>query len=432
MKKVKIGEVVVVLFVLAIMATVAMAADCLEGKCSRALSQERICTVDDLNRVRNNLSGSYTQVCNIDLANTSFQPIGSLSQPFTGRYNGNGFTISNFSYSDPTGLSVGLFASVAGTVQNVTLQNVNVVGFITVGALAGTNIGYIDNSHVLSGVVNGVTEEGSRHVGGLVGFNGDFNLVHDDWSGTIINSSSAATVGSPEVSYVGGLVGVSSYGFPILNSYATGDVFGKGVVGGLVGMTAGEIRNSHASGDVFGEEHEKNGCTPTPVNKCVYTGGLVGMSSWQGVVDNSYATGAVRGYDNVGGLVGWIYANTKIDNSYAKGSAHGRTAIGGLVGGSSHAQAGATVNFPTITNSYSTGAPTGTEGTHVGGLLGYDKYSDSIATSSYWDTEASGVTTSALGEGKSTAEMYQEGTYIGWDFGKVWQINNGVSYPVLR
>ena len=90
-------------------------------------------------------------------------------------------------------------------------------------------------------------------------------------------------------------------------------------------------------------------------------GGLVGLNSEGGTIRASYATGDVTGVAPdylVGGLIGRI------------------------VGDSS-----------TVTASYATGTVTGAS--FVGGLLGYDQGTNTTFTDSYWDTEASGVATSA-------------------------------------
>lgn len=33
------------------------------------------------------------------------------------------------------------------------------------------------------------------------------------------------------------------------------------------------------------------------------------------------------------------------------------------------------------------------------------------------------------GEGKTTAEMKRQATYVGWDFTKIWRIKEGQTYP---
>lgn len=137
----------------------------------------------------------------------------------------------------------------------------------------------------------------------------------------------------------------------------------------------------------------------------------------------SYTTGSVTGTgDPVGGLVGLARSSTTITNSYATGEVTGTDNTGGLVGYAYKS---------TITNSYATGSVSGTEDS-TGGLVGLAD-SSSTVTNSYWNKDTTGQSMSAGGgTGKSTEEMQKEETYIGWDFGEIWQINEGKSYPTLR
>jgi The GLUG motif len=200
--------------------------------------------------------------------------------------------------------------------------------------------------------------------------------------------------------YVGGLVG---YNFgTIINSYVTGSVTSGGTgTGGLVGVNYGPITKSYATGSVTGNYG---------------TGGLVGLHQG-GTITKSYATGSVSGsYAFVGGLVGDNMGT--IENSYATGSASGSAvSIGGL--------AGANGWYAKIINSYATGSVSG-NAVRVGGLVGYNQ---GAITNSYWDIETSGQPTSAGGVGKTTAEMKQQATFIGWDFVNIWAIKEAVSYP---
>jgi len=149
-------------------------------------------------------------------------------------------------------------------------------------------------------------------------------------------------------------------------------------------------------------------------------GGLVGSN--YGTVSGCYATGSVSGDSNVGGLVGSNWGG-RVNDCYAMGPVTGYTyRIGGLIG---------SMWGGSVTNTYSTGL-VGDSGSSKGGLIGYrdGEYSGTV-TSSYWDVETSGMSTSAGGEGKTTAEMKQRATYVGWDFVNVWGIDDGVSYPYL-
>jgi hypothetical protein len=117
----------------------------------------------------------------------------------------------------------------------------------------------------------------------------------------------------------------------------------------------------------------------------------------------------------VGGLVGIsLDIDTKgtITNCYATGSVSGSSWVGGLVG-----------HGGTIANCYSTGSVSGSGGGRVGG--------GATVYGSFWDVETSGLSTSAGGEGKTTAEMKDVNTYLYWGCGMAWTIDDGVDYPHL-
>ncbi|MDR2580034.1 MAG: hypothetical protein LBC85_03460, partial [Fibromonadaceae bacterium] len=202
-------------------------------------------------------------------------------------------------------------------------------------------------------------------------------------------------------SYVGGLVGRAD-NTTITNSYATGNVEGDSNVGGLVGWAGGTIINSYATGNVVGYER---------------VGGLVGSGS--GTITHSYATGNVEGSNHVGGFAG--SSSGTVTNSYATGNVAGSgNRIGGFAGSSSG----------TVTNSYATGNVAGS-GNGIGGLVGNNSSSGSI-TSSYYNRQTSGQSDIGRGEGKTTAQMQNKNTYIGWNFEGIWHIdplfNNGFPY----
>ena len=145
--------------------------------------------------------------------------------------------------------------------------------------------------------------------------------------------------------------------------------------------------------------------------------GLFGYVSAGGTVTNCYATGAVTGEVSVGGLVGVNYGT--VTNCYATGAVTGDVRVGGLVG---YNVGG------TVTNCYATGAVAGN--TEVGGLVGANFYG--TVTASYYDTQTTGQSDTGKGEPRTTAAMYQQATFTGWDFTDVWAIVEGVSYPTLQ
>ncbi|MBQ8894635.1 MAG: InlB B-repeat-containing protein [Clostridia bacterium] len=89
------------------------------------------------------LAGHYIMTNDIDMNGISFTPIGTVSDPFTGSFDGNGYTIHNLSV-DTTENNQGLFGSNAGVIRNVTLaDDCMVYGDVNVGGIAGKNTGLI-------------------------------------------------------------------------------------------------------------------------------------------------------------------------------------------------------------------------------------------------------------------------------------------------
>ena len=121
-----------------------------------------------------------------------------------------------------------------------------------------------------------------------------------------------------------------------------------------------------------------------------YVGGLVGYND-EGTVSNSYSTGNVTGEDYVGGLVGDNY-NGNISNSYSTGNVSGYEYVGGLLG----------LNYGTVSNSY-------------------------------WDTEATGQSSSDGGNGLTTSEMQgsSASSNMNFEFTSTWSTVTG-DYPELQ
>ena len=153
-----------------------------------------------------------------------------------------------------------------------------------------------------------------------------------------------------------------------------------------------------------------------------YVGILAGNIT-NSTIKNCYTTGNVSGQYGIGGLVGWHYSGL-IENCFSHANTTGRGRVGGLVGN------GATSNS-LVNKCYSTGLVTVTPDPNLynGGLVGSHVDSTKV-TNSYFDINTSGQTISAGGTGKTTAEMKQQTTYVGWDFTNTWGINN--DYPYLQ
>ncbi len=228
--------------------------------------------------------------------------------------------------------------------------------------------------------------------------------------GAVIQNVRLETVSVEGLRGVGSLIGRVSGSDTtlILRCYADG-----GTVVGYDGATGGLV-GSHNSVD------ETPGGENNPVISQCYAN-----------IDVSLADPATGpGLDKFGGLAGCSQKGTILD-SYARGSVTVNNAnaqrVGGLVG--------CNERRGRIIRSYSTGAVSST-GTLVGGLLGNidsPGVNDGIVEDSYWDTQTSGQSTSAGGEGKTTTEMKTQATFANWDFATIWGIDPGTNdgYPYL-
>lgn len=204
-------------------------------------------------------------------------------------------------------------------------------------------------------------------------------------------------------SYVGGIAGYGSLSSDILNSKVTGMIEGtEAYIGGLVGYSRySEISDSESTATLEGTGN--------------YVGGLVGYSSLS-KLETSSATGEVSGRNYLGGLVGYVESSI-IKNNYSTGSVAGSESyVGGLVG----------YNYlSNIDNSYSSGLFSGVN--YVGGLYGYNYVS--IIKDSYYE-QTTALTNNK--EGRLTKDMKRKDNYSGWDFKRVWEINERVSFPTLK
>ena len=339
-----------------------------------------ISTADELNSIGHKprlMAAHFKLINDIDLAGVNFSVIGSRWYPFCGLFDGNGHTISNFSYTFADATYIGFFRYVAGAqIKDLGLigPNVHVDRGDFHGCLVGClEAGSITNCYVEAGSVSG-----------------------NDYAGGLIGSSSGV----------------------IANCYATGSVAGYGdYVGGLVGENKFTVKDCYAGCSVDGAGDD--------------VGGLVGRNG--GTIAASYSHASVKGRNAVGGLVGRCSPGETI-NCYARGDVVGQWYVGGLVG-TNGSRSGRFIG--TIRNCYSVTTILG--GTQNGGLLGSDWGGE--VRGSFWDIETSGRTTSHGGAGKTTTEMHTAGTFLdaGWDFvdetdngtEDIWWILEGQDYPRL-
>ncbi|MGD6829027.1 hypothetical protein [Bacillus pumilus] len=158
-------------------------------------------TEDDLDKVREKLSAYYIQTADIVMAKNQtgegFKPIGTSSQPFTGFYDGRGFSIANL-YINSTQANTGLFGRIGGTstIKRLTLFNVNVTG----GQYTGALIGFMDAGTLLHDCIvkSGTVLGKGNYTGGAIGYASNSQVYR------IQSHADVATEGN---TYCGGLIG---------------------------------------------------------------------------------------------------------------------------------------------------------------------------------------------------------------------------------
>jgi hypothetical protein len=361
---------------------------------------------EQLQNISNNLSANYELMNNIDCSATrtwnngeGFEPIGSETSNFIGKFNGNGFNISEL-YINRTNLNVvGLFGVLfEAEVGNFSIINANIFGQ-NAGAVAGVmyqdaskntylyNI-FVINSNIYcygqnsacGGVTGGTSIAGAvvdscSFIGGAVsGMEGTIGGIAGYYERSlIINSYFDGMVSGGPDSAVGGIVGASFGTYDvkaiISGSSARGDIIGYSSVGGLIGSVSADtiISDSDFIGNVIGEGS--------------YVAGIVGWAN-QLVLSNSFFSGVVSGGNSVGGLLG-MGDTIIINNSYSLGNVNGGNNVGGLVGGADSMGFNVSIN-----NSYSLGNVNG--GNNVGGLMGYS-YVHTILSNSYSRGNITGI-----------------------------------------
>jgi hypothetical protein len=340
---------------------------------------------------------------------------------FSGSFDGSGYYIIGLTMASARDY-VGLFGYVSalGEVRGLTLKDACVVARSTLDAMGGTGTlaGVHDGAVVDCSATGSVV--GCRQVGGLVG---------RKYRGTL--SRSFATTRVSGNMRVGGLAGYIVSLSTVGECSAAGEICGNTMAGGLAGVAYGTISQCFGTGNVSGER---------------LLGGLVGQA--YGVINQCSATGAVSGEENLGGLLGYASSTSSTSQSAAKGAVSGNKNLGGLAGLSDRA---------ILTQCYATGSVTGAEA--LGGLVGYanaDTVSECHAvgpvrgskdygglvgfrlagemTASFWDTQTSGLTQSAGGQGLTTSQMRTAATFIdaGWDFVQTWVVCPTSGYPRLQ
>jgi len=359
-----------------------------------------------LDAVRTNLSAHYKLDGNIDLASWgNWEPIGTLSvkqyqlpisydydNAFSGVFDGNGYEIKNMT---STG---GLFGCLyTATVKNIGVANSTVNSTGSAGGIAKSAFSSVISNCRNMGTVTGTATE----TGGIAGY------IHNSKINNCYNTGTISTTVTNAGACAGGIVGYS---------------------------VASEITNCNNKGAVRATS-----------NLAVYAGGIVGRASnheglvaaGSTVIKLSYNTGSIEASytgtstsANAGGVVGNAGGGDYsliVENCYNIGKISLTSSVGsvgGIIGGQANS---------TVRTCYNIGIVE-----RYNAITGYANFG-AVVTDCYYLND-SGYP-HYVGNGTFTnvlplvdAQMKQQASFVGFDFGNVWAINPAINngYPYLR
>ncbi|MFT4004744.1 MAG: hypothetical protein QM683_03475 [Lacrimispora sp.] len=239
-------------------------------------------------------SGCYFALgSNIDLQSVDWIPIGfyrdstektgEVSCPFSGQFDGKGYTIKNLKLTSFAGYNnVGFFGSVTdASIHDVTIipDSSEIKGNDRTGVLAG----YAEGSVIRNITIKNAYIKSTGIAGGIAG----------EISGTVIENITCDKVmidatGGTDVIYAGGIAGIASNSHIVDCEVSTGDgttarIQGTGYIGGIVGyQNAVYIYDSHVSGTIGGYHSTAIGGITGR-----YAAGKLKVARFEGTIGNS-------------------------------------------------------------------------------------------------------------------------------------------------
>lgn len=410
-----------------------------------------ICNAQQLHNFSTTVTGGgasefFSLGTNIDMSGSgSFIPAGCAAGAagscnggnfFTGKLDGNGFTVANLSFLTRTAQVTGLIGVLkGGTVQNLILKDANLNASANkVGLIAGSAYGpsVADKAIIKSVVAQGlITILGNTrsYIGGVVG-----NIVNYTSILKAKNSANITGTGS-NLTKLGGIVGKAAAGVGAVFLDQVGNT-GKIDVQGANNKLVGGIMGSAYPGSSVGKA--------ITISNAYNRGSILARSSAGGILGNKNGGGTIlasitKAFNSgkvltitsggtgaeVGGIVGrWApglalkYLNN-VGPIYNSGSATNANAFGGVIAGK-----------------YAVGAPTDFANLYV-----FDNTAGNILSTvnSKCDGDSGGNGVITVGtnvctngfvlsdfQGNSTGAMYGA-----WDFNSIWEVVTG-DLPKLR
>ena len=344
----------------------------------------KLYTANDLENLYTYPNAAFKLMNDIDVSSIpEWIPIGDgVSSIFSGRFDGNGHSISNIN------------------VNTVSITSRNSFGFF--GTIDGATI---TNVHIKNFSFTSVNMNQSYAVGALFGRSVNLSGKPSNISNCKVSGSFAiASQSSSKAVYAGGIAGLSTPSNTIDSC-----------------INEISISNAHYAGGIVG--YDMNSLYSNCLNKAnisgtLYAGGIVGYEVYSLTVNNSVNQGKITGPECAGGIAGWagsgftgkFCVNNGSVTSTSKSTNNG---TGGIVGAAYDAEQGV-LPYITLTYCYNNGS---ISGINSGGLFGYtfnaqvkDSYNNSSVSGSDY---SGGIGGAAAGNTKKMIQCLASGSVTG-------------------
>ncbi len=350
-------------------------------------------TAEDLQKINDNLDGKYILMGDIDMSEFhSLKPIGNWDTPFTGEFNGNGYTISNFSaksiISDEGDSATGLF----GCADGAEFSNVSFVdAYYNTSSLHAIHGGEADpngdrGAGMLVGYANNCTIDNCSVEGKFIGIGGalagritnttitncNANISKDsNLFGGLVNIAENSTIENCNAflngECNGGIVYEAS-DTKITNCYTSGSLVTDGLVSGGIAATAyGDSVISNCSSE----------CNIKSISSM--TGGIVGLVQDNSIIEDCVYSGSITSNATdakdatFGGIAGEARGHASIiDCKVTNAELVGTSKIGGILGRNSGTT---TIKGCDIINLTLQGEK------YLGGIVGYNNVGSNLLIS---------------------------------------------------
>lgn len=311
-------------------------------------------TEEELRSIEKNKQYHYVLKNDIILSdrgvgNVNWTPIGIaydeeryVEDAFCGTFDGNGHSVKNIRMVFDDDISqYGFFGTLYGaTVRNLKLENINIEGHSSIGAVAAINYGIIENCSVsgkinaysynketMTGGISAVNYTNiyscdvktdisinavSSNVGGIAAYNEGFikDCMFDANMESVSNKDAANSI-------LGNIVGInySGYVYECFGRSRMSSSTDISYCGGIIGMhDGGEIYKCSSSGTIYVKASSQRQTSS-------YCGGIAGIISG-GLIMNSFTADnvGVISHDSYAGGISGYCENANIQNVYAVNS----------------------------------------------------------------------------------------------------------------